>query len=190
MRSTFRSLGVLLLVSFFAAGCSAEEPATTAGGETKQPAGSSPADAGDASKGKELAGALDACALPKTCAWPTSSGKPEEIDSARCVVSELAAGRAVGVSTVLVADGGPSGCETRRELHFFAATGVAYTLWRNQCAATGEHVLERCTMLDKAAYATCLADIDASRSSPDGVRCASPEDWVKDCTDVEQVACP
>jgi hypothetical protein len=133
---------------------------------------------------------LDACVLPQPCSWPVSSGKPDEADAIRCVVSELSSGRALSVDTLLVADGPATGCETHQELHFFVATNTAYSVWRKKCGTTEERVIRRCTMLTRDAYATCLASFDSSRTAPEGITCSTPENWMSGCTDVTEPTCP
>ena len=164
-----------------------EDPAPA---QPVQPLGSQPpATTGGAVTGSQLAATLDACGLPRTCVWPTSSGSPDDRESVRCVVNELAAGRSLSVETRLVADGGPTGCEVKQGLHFFAGSNVAYLLWRKTCGTTEEHQLKKCTMLDNQAYATCLSDFDASRGSPTGFECSLPSEWMTACTPVGEASC-
>lgn len=141
--------------------------------------------------GSQVAATLDACSLPKPCAWPTNTGSGEDKASIRCVVNELASGHSLSVETKLVADGPATGCEVKQGLHFFAGSNVAYLLWRKTCGATEEHKLEKCTMLDAKAYSTCLSSFDASTTaaSSDGFECSLPTDWMSGCVPVEQASC-
>jgi hypothetical protein len=191
MFTTNRRLTTTLMFAMLGAGCGLEETAGVAGGGEATQADAAGADADDTGTptGNELAETLNACALPRPCSWPVSSGKPEETDSVRCVVAELAAGRALSVETVLVGDGAVDACETRQELHFFGDAGTAYYLWRKRCGDSEEHSLRRCDMLGHDAYASCLAAIDASGGGPGGVACSTPEDWVTACTEVERTTC-
>lgn len=182
-----RLLSLLLpsvLLFTLVTGCGQDDNAPT------EPRPGQPA-AGGAVTGSQLAATLDACALPRPCAWPTNTGSGEDKASVRCVVNELAAGHALSVETKLVADGPATGCEVKQGLHFFAGSNVAYLLWRKTCGTTEEHKLERCTMLDTKAYTTCLTSFDASTKSPDGTgfKCSLPSDWTTACTPVEQAVC-
>ena len=189
-----RTALLLLLPSFLlfgslACGGQAEDASASTEQRPEQPGQPS---TGGAVTGTQLAATLDACALPKPCAWPLSTGSGEDKSSIRCVIDELAAGRSLSVETSIAGDGPSNGCEVKQGLHFFAGSNVAYFLWRKKCGATEEHALKKCAMLDSSAYASCLTSFDASTAKPDGkgFRCSLPSDWMSACAPVEQAVCP
>jgi hypothetical protein len=185
MLTALRMLAATSLAALIALGCGAED--TGASSSSPPAAAARPPPAASPEVGSST---LDACALPRPCSWPVSSGKPDEADAIRCVVAELSDGHPLSVDTLLVADGPASGCEVHQELHFFSAKGTAYSVWRKRCGANEERVVRRCTMLTREAYATCLTSFDASRGKPEGITCSTPLDWMSGCTDVADLTCP
>jgi hypothetical protein len=201
MFTTLTKLSSILVITMVAVACTAQSDPMPAGSQSpaasEAPSGAGagtqapPSSQGSAVTGADLSQKLNACGLPQPCSWPIDTGAPEQADGVRCVISELTAGHTLRVETLLVADGGDTGCQTHQVLEFFASAKTAYYLQYVQCGATEKsHTLRRCNLLGHDAYASCLASFDASRKAGGGIECSLATEWVTGCTDVDAVTCP